>query len=54
MSLKNTRGVGNSVALIDACRPYNWFDDFPPVAEVSPELKQKLCAKWGDVIGQIG
>jgi 4-hydroxy-3-polyprenylbenzoate decarboxylase len=40
----------NSRAIIDACRPFEWKDKFPPVAESSPELREKTLAKWRDVI----
>ncbi|MBI2350066.1 MAG: UbiD family decarboxylase [Deltaproteobacteria bacterium] len=40
----------NSRAVIDACRPFEWIKDFPPVAESSPELKEKVRAKWKKVI----
>lgn len=40
----------NSRALIDACRPFEWMKDFPPVAESSPELREKVRAKWKKVI----
>ena len=40
----------NSRALIDACRPFEWMKDFPPVAESSPELREKIYAKWRKVI----
>ncbi len=40
----------NSRAVIDACRPFEWMKDFPPVAESSPELKDKVRAKWKKVI----
>jgi len=36
----------NSRAVIDACRPFEWMKDFPPVAESSPELKEKIYNKW--------
>ena len=32
----------NNRGIIDACRPYGWKDDFPTVAEASPELKKKI------------
>jgi len=41
----------NSRALIDACRPYDWKDDFPPVAESSRELRDQTYKKWKDVLG---
>ena len=40
----------NSRAIIDACRPYEWIKDFPPVAESSPELKAKTLEKWGHLL----
>ncbi|MBI4319585.1 MAG: UbiD family decarboxylase [Chloroflexi bacterium] len=38
----------NSRAIIDACRPWEWRDEFPLVAAVSDELKAATRAKWGD------
>jgi hypothetical protein len=32
----------NNRGIIDACRPYGWKDEFPKVAEASPELKKKM------------
>jgi hypothetical protein len=40
----------NSRAVIDACRPFEWMKDFPPVAESTPELKEKIRNKWRKVI----
>ncbi len=40
----------NSRAIIDACRPFDWKDDFPPVAESSPELREKVLKKWGHLL----
>ncbi len=37
----------NSRAIIDACRPFDWIDEFPTVAESSPALRQQTLAKWG-------
>ncbi len=36
----------NNRAVVDACRPYDWIDDFPTVAEASPDLKASIKAKW--------
>lgn len=33
-------------AVIDACRPWERRDDFPKVAESSPELKDHVMKKW--------
>ena len=35
----------NSRAIVDATRPFDWKDEFPPVAESSEELKQKTYEK---------
>ena len=43
------RGL-NSRAIIDACRPYDWLERFPPVVDVSPELKEEIISKWGKEI----
>ncbi|MBT5179181.1 MAG: UbiD family decarboxylase [Rhodospirillaceae bacterium] len=36
----------NNRGIIDACRPWGWKDDFPKVAESSPEWKEKVRAKY--------
>lgn len=42
----------NNRILIDACIPYERKvgDKFPPVVDVSPELRAKLKAKWGKIL----
>ncbi len=40
----------NSRGIIDACRPFDWIDEFPPVAESSPELKERTLKKWGHLL----
>ncbi len=42
----------NSRALIDACRPFDWIDEFPAVAEASPEFVRKVMDKWGHLFSQ--
>jgi hypothetical protein len=36
--------------VIDACRPFEWMKEFPPVAESSPELRAKIYNKYKKVI----
>ena len=36
----------NNRGIVDACRPWGRIDNFPRVAESSPELKEKVMAKW--------
>jgi UbiD family decarboxylase len=40
----------NSRMIIDACRPFEWRDQFPAVAEASAELMERTRAKWGETI----
>ena len=37
----------NSRAIIDACRPFHWKDQFPPVNAPSPALAKESREKWG-------
>ena len=37
----------NSRAIIDACRPFHWKDEFPAVNAPSPELAKESREKWG-------
>ena len=37
----------HSIALIDACRPYHWRDQFPPANTPSPEVARKAHEKFG-------
>ena len=45
-------GNFNNRILIDACIPYDkkLRGKFPPVVDVSPELRAKLKAKWGKIL----
>jgi len=40
----------SSKAIVDACRPWDHLDDFPPVAEASKELQEKVRAKWKEIL----
>jgi UbiD family decarboxylase len=44
---KDERGL-HSRAIIDACRPYEWLKDFPPVSGASAELKKRVLEKFGE------
>ncbi len=37
----------NSRLLLDACRPYEWKDEFPPAIGPSVEVKRETREKWG-------
>ena len=45
-SARAPRGYTTDRVLIDACRPYQWADEFPDVVEFSQEFKQKVTDKW--------
>ena len=40
----------NSRGLIDACRPFERLDSFPPVARASEELKARVAAKFAQYL----
>jgi UbiD family decarboxylase len=40
----------NSRFVIDATRPWEWKDEFPAVAEMSPGMRKQIVDKWGDLI----
>jgi 4-hydroxy-3-polyprenylbenzoate decarboxylase len=37
----------NSRAIIDATRPFEWLQEFPPVAKSSRELRERVLRRWG-------
>jgi UbiD family decarboxylase len=39
-----------SKAIIDACRPFDFLNEFPAVAEASKELQEQVRAKWKDLL----
>ena len=41
----------NSRAIVDATRPFAWRDQFPRVAESSPEIREKFFNKWKEKMG---
>ncbi len=42
----------NSRAIIDACRPYEWIEDFPPSVKVPDDLARRVKAKWGKAFSE--
>jgi 3-polyprenyl-4-hydroxybenzoate decarboxylase len=43
----------SSRAIIDACRPLQWKEDWYPVSRMSPELRAKTFQKWQSVLSGI-
>jgi 4-hydroxy-3-polyprenylbenzoate decarboxylase len=41
---------GHSAAIIDACRPFAWIDQFPRTTDISEALMQETVQKWGKVL----
>lgn len=50
MIRKPTKAFFDSRAIIEACKPFEWIDEFPKVNEPSPELKQKTWEKWKNIL----
>ncbi len=44
---KPSKDLHNSRAIINACKPFAWIDEFPKVVKASPELTEKTKKKWG-------
>ena len=40
----------NSRLLMDACRPYEWLDQFPPAIGPDPAYKRETREKWGWIL----
>jgi len=41
----------SSRAIIDACKPFEWRHEFKKEIKFSPELKEAVKKKWGDLLG---
>ena len=42
---KERKGFSSRM-IIDACRPFEWRDKFPPAAQISRDLQDSLLIKW--------
>ena len=49
---KEAADYTGSVAIIDACRPYHWIDEFPATTQIAEELLKETNAKWGKALGE--
>lgn len=47
---KPVKAFFNSRAIIDACKPYEWRNEFPKEIKASPELVEKVKQKWGGLL----
>lgn len=44
--VRDRNSAYNSRAIIDACRLFDWINDFPKVAEADPNYLRQIKAKW--------
>jgi len=51
MVRKPTKAFFNSRAIIDACKPFEWIEDFPREIKISAELAESVKKKFGKVLG---
>ncbi len=51
-SRKAQGDMTNSRAIINACRPYHWRNEFPRVNRASDELRASTLAKWPQLFGR--
>ncbi|MDP2719559.1 MAG: UbiD family decarboxylase [Dehalococcoidia bacterium] len=40
----------NSRAIIDACKPYEWMDEFPQEIKIDEAVAARVMQKWGDIL----
>jgi 4-hydroxy-3-polyprenylbenzoate decarboxylase len=38
---------------INACKPYHWKDQFPPINVAEPELRKKVLSKWANLFKEV-
>jgi hypothetical protein len=38
--------------VINACRPYEWKADFPPVNVNGPELRKRIRDRWSHILDE--
>ena len=50
MIRKPTNAYFNSRAIIDACKPYEWIEEFPEDIKISRELVEEVKKKWGAIL----
>ena len=50
MIRKPTKAFFSSRGVIDACKPFEWIDEFPEAIHTSEEKKKSAMDKWGDIL----
>jgi 4-hydroxy-3-polyprenylbenzoate decarboxylase len=46
---RDTKTLTNSRAIIVACKPFAWKDDFPTSVDLEPEVVEQIRRKWKDL-----
>ncbi len=52
MIRKPSTTFSSSRAIIDACKPFEWIDDFPREISIGADLAARVKAKFGGVLGK--
>lgn len=47
---KPTNAYYNSRAIIDACKPFDWKEEFPKSGDIDPETVRTIKEKWKDIL----
>ena len=50
LSPPSTKVHFSSRAIFDACKPYEWLNDFPQEVKVSDEIAKRVTEKWGGIL----
>ncbi len=50
MARKPAKVFFNSRAIIDACKPFEWIDEFPREIKISDDLAERVRKKFGEVL----
>ncbi|MBI4186687.1 MAG: UbiD family decarboxylase [Chloroflexi bacterium] len=48
---RGAKAFFNSKAIIDACKPFEWIDEFPKAIDLEPDVVERVRAKWKDLEG---
>ena len=50
---KQTKDITIATAIILACKPFHWIDEFPSPVTIAPELQQEVRKKWRGLLQNI-
>lgn len=50
---RERKDYSHSVAIINACKPFTWKDEFPRTNKSSPELRKKVIEKWAGKVRSL-